>query len=145
METKKTFIQSWSETIAHERQMYEKSKILKKAQYKTPFFYVFFILYMSVCMKMSLLIADSELEEIKQQFPYYFAALIVIFALQIYRGRRDSVILMMQKETIEDQKKLIEEKQREIIDSITYAKRIQRALITSETYIDKNLKRLEKK
>jgi hypothetical protein len=144
METKKTFIQNWSETIAHERQMYEKSKVLKKAQYKTPFFYVFFILYMSVCMKMSLLIADGELEEIKHQFPYYFAALIAIFALQIYRGRRDSVILMMQKETIEEQKKLIEEKQREIIDSITYAKRIQRALITSETYIDKNLKKLVK-
>ncbi len=40
------------------------------------------------------------------------------------------------------QKKLIEEKQREILDSIRYAKRIQKSLLPTETYIERNLKRL---
>jgi tetratricopeptide (TPR) repeat protein len=42
------------------------------------------------------------------------------------------------------QKKLVEEKQKEILDSIYYARRIQRALITNEKYIDRALKNLRK-
>ena len=42
-------------------------------------------------------------------------------------------------------KELIEEKQKEIIDSIYYARRIQRALLTSEKYIERNLNKLIKK
>jgi len=36
----------------------------------------------------------------------------------------------------------VEEHQKEIIDSITYARRIQRSLLPTEKYIDKNLNRL---
>ncbi|MBC7862983.1 MAG: tetratricopeptide repeat protein [Bacteroidia bacterium] len=39
------------------------------------------------------------------------------------------------------QKYIIEEKQREILDSIRYAKRIQNALLTSEKYIERVLRR----
>jgi hypothetical protein len=39
---------------------------------------------------------------------------------------------------------IIEEKQKEILDSIKYARRIQSALITSEKYIYKNLNKLHK-
>lgn len=42
------------------------------------------------------------------------------------------------------QKVMIEEKQREIIDSIRYAKRIQRSMLTSEKQIEKILDRLKK-
>ena len=38
-----------------------------------------------------------------------------------------------------------EEKQKEILDSIYYARRIQRALITPEFYINKSLNRLNVK
>lgn len=38
---------------------------------------------------------------------------------------------------------LIEEKQKEILDSIRYAKRIQQSLLPTEKYIDKTLKRLK--
>ena len=48
----------------------------------------------------------------------------------------------MRKHLVEKQKELVEEKQKEIIDSINYASRIQRALITSERYIEKSLNRL---
>jgi tetratricopeptide (TPR) repeat protein len=43
---------------------------------------------------------------------------------------------------IEKQKLLVEVKQKEILDSIYYARRIQNALITSEYYFSKNLERL---
>jgi hypothetical protein len=43
---------------------------------------------------------------------------------------------------VEKQKDMMEEKQKEILASIHYAKRIQRALITSEKYIERNLERL---
>lgn len=43
---------------------------------------------------------------------------------------------------ITHQKHIIEEKQKEILDSIYYASRIQKALMTSERYFDKNLNRL---
>lgn len=39
-----------------------------------------------------------------------------------------------------EQKELIEEKQKEIVDSINYAKRIQRALLASDQMLDSNLK-----
>ena len=47
-----------------------------------------------------------------------------------------------QKKIIEQQKHVIEEKQKEMLDSIHYAKRIQRALLTSEKYIHRKMKEL---
>jgi hypothetical protein len=44
-----------------------------------------------------------------------------------------------QKKIIQQQKHIVDEKQKEILDSIYYAQRIQRALLTPERYIDKNL------
>jgi hypothetical protein len=42
------------------------------------------------------------------------------------------------------QKKIVEEHQKEIIDSINYASRIQKALMPNEKFIDKNIKRIKK-
>ena len=46
---------------------------------------------------------------------------------------------------ISEQKKLVEEKQKDILDSIHYAKRIQQSLLPTEKYIQHSLKRLKKK
>ncbi len=43
------------------------------------------------------------------------------------------------REISEQQKHIVEKKQKEIVDSITYAKRIQTALLTSDEYIKNNL------
>ena len=43
-----------------------------------------------------------------------------------------------------EQKQMIEEKQKEILDSIRYAKRIQNALLPHEKYIERNLDELNK-
>lgn len=66
---------------------------------------------------------------------------IAIVAIVVIRSLR---ITRKQKQIIERQKQTVEEKQKEILDSIHYARRIQRSLLTSEIYIEKSLKRLHK-
>ena len=63
--------------------------------------------------------------------------LVIAFAIFVYRS-----FLQKQKINLEilEQKQIIEEKQKEILDSIHYAKRIQTALLPSEKYIQKSLK-----
>jgi serine phosphatase RsbU (regulator of sigma subunit) len=46
-----------------------------------------------------------------------------------------NVLIETQKAEVEQQKAIIEESQKEIVDSIHYAQRIQRAVITSDSYI----------
>ncbi|MBI2279960.1 MAG: tetratricopeptide repeat protein [Bacteroidetes bacterium] len=65
--------------------------------------------------------------------------LILLFSLILINR---FVLIKRQKTVIEKQKDIVEEKQKEILDSIRYAKRIQDALLTSQGYIERNLKRL---
>lgn len=67
--------------------------------------------------------------------------LVLVFAGFVFRTLR---ITRKQKALIEHQKLLVEEHQKGIIDSITYAKRIQKALLPTEKYIEKNMNRLKK-
>jgi tetratricopeptide (TPR) repeat protein len=75
-------------------------------------------------------------------------ALICGIALLAYRGYRSkqkaNEIILRQKAEVEKQKDLIQEKQTEILDSIHYARRIQRSLIASEKYVNSTLKRMMK-
>jgi len=75
--------------------------------------------------------------------------LSLLLAFFIFRGlkaqRKANDIISKQKEEVHRQKEIVEEKQKEIIDSITYAKRIQTALLTSERYMEKALNRLNPK
>lgn len=65
--------------------------------------------------------------------------LVLIFSLIVLRSYRQK---QKANREIARQKAIIEEKQKEILDSIHYAGRIQRALITSEKYIARQLNRL---
>ncbi len=66
---------------------------------------------------------------------FFGLLLVIVFAIFIFRSLK----------TTKEQKLIIEEKQKEILDSIKYAKRIQSALLPGEKYIQKNLDRLNKK
>jgi type VI protein secretion system component VasK len=74
--------------------------------------------------------------------------MVATLAIFIWRGYRQkqkaNVIITKQKQEVEEQKHLIEEKQKEILDSIQYARRIQRSLLTSEKYIARHLSKLLK-
>ena len=67
------------------------------------------------------------------------ALAVAIVAIIVIRSLR---ITKKQKQIIETQKLMVEEKQKEILDSIRYAKRIQDSLLPSKNYIERNLKRL---
>ncbi len=67
--------------------------------------------------------------------------LVIGFAGYVFKTLR---VTRKQKLLIEIKSREVEEKQKEILDSIHYAKRIQTALIPSEKYIHKSLNRLKK-
>jgi tetratricopeptide (TPR) repeat protein len=79
-----------------------------------------------------------------------FFAGFIFRSLQTTRKQKDIIeiqkdLVEKQKKEVEHQKHIVEEHQKEIIDSITYAKRIQMALLPTERYIDVNLKKLNKR
>lgn len=82
-------------------------------------------------------------------------ALALLLILAVYRSyrlkKKDNIIIRAQKQEvelknsiIEHQKAIVEEKQKEILDSIHYAKRIQTSLLPNEKYITRVLGRLKK-
>jgi tetratricopeptide (TPR) repeat protein len=91
--------------------------------------------------------AKSKEEKRKQDLILYAVSFVLffifIFAILLYRGYRlkqkANKELGVKNETIEAQKHEVEEKQKEILDSIKYAKRIQTALLPSEKYIARKL------
>ena len=89
------------------------------------------------------IIAKETLKQKEKERNYFIAGfgLVIILALFILRGYKQK---QKANEVITEQKKLVDEKQKEILDSIHYAKRIQTALITSEKYIERNLNNLNK-
>ena len=74
--------------------------------------------------------------------------LMLILAFVVYRGysnkKKSNEIITAQKQEVELQRDIIEEKQKEIIDSIYYARRIQKSLLPTEKYIQKVFSRLKK-
>jgi tetratricopeptide (TPR) repeat protein len=80
---------------------------------------------------------------------------VAVLALVIFRSlwlnkKKNKIIteqkleVEKQRDIVERQKHLVEEHQKEILDSIRYAKRIQLALLPSKKYIAKSLDRLKK-
>lgn len=97
----------------------------------------------------------SRKQKVIITFVAFGLLLLLIFAAFVFRSlrvtRRQKDLINSQKELVEHQKKeverqknILEEKQKEIIDSITYARRIQRSLFPTELYLEKTLNRLKK-
>ena len=92
-----------------------------------------------------------QLKQEKTQRYALFGGVVLLIAFGIFMYNRFKVtqkqknIIALQKEETERQKSLIEEHQKEIIDSIMYARRIQQALLPNDSYIVKTMKRLNKK
>jgi hypothetical protein len=89
--------------------------------------------------------AIAAAESKKQKIVLYSISvtliLVMIFAVYAYRN-----FLQKKKanKEITRQKHIIEEKQKEIVASIYYAKRIQQSLLMQEKTLEKNLQRLKK-
>jgi serine phosphatase RsbU (regulator of sigma subunit) len=87
-------------------------------------------------------------ETIKQQKTFsYFTIVGLLLALGlaffIFTGfkkqRKANAIISKQKEEVQKQKTIVEEKHKEITDSINYAERIQRSFLASAELLDHNL------
>jgi tetratricopeptide (TPR) repeat protein len=74
---------------------------------------------------------------------------VCLFSFFIFRSlqknKEANRIISAQKKEVEHQKQMVDEKQKEILDSIHYAKRIQTALISSEKYVERSIERLRSK
>lgn len=90
------------------------------------------------------IITKEALKQKEKERNYFIIgfSLLAIFAFILFRGYKQK---QKANELITFQKQLLEQKQKEIIDSIEYAKRIQLSILPNENYIHKNIKRLNKK
>jgi tetratricopeptide (TPR) repeat protein len=93
---------------------------------------------------------SSKLKQERAQFWFLVCGLSFVVCSLLFVVNRFR-ITQKQKKIIEEQKVQVDiafaklhEKNREVLDSIYYARRIQRALLTSEKYIIRNLKQLSK-
>jgi tetratricopeptide (TPR) repeat protein len=84
------------------------------------------------------LINDARIKQEQTQRYALYGGLAIVFIFSFFLYRRFRVT-KKQNVIIREQKKVVEEKQKEIIDSIHYAKRIQQALLPNEKYIERTL------
>jgi len=86
-------------------------------------------------------LANEELKQKELQRNYFIIGFILLALLAgfIFRGYREK---QKTNNIITIQKNLVEGKQKEIIDSIMYAKRIQQSLLPTEKFVHKTIKRL---
>ncbi len=91
-------------------------------------------------------LAATEMK--KQQVIRYAVSgilvLVILFTMFLYNRfrlihKQKNIIEVKEKET-QHQKDLVDEKQKEIIESITYAKRLQEAILPPQEFIDKHIK-----
>jgi tetratricopeptide (TPR) repeat protein len=90
------------------------------------------------------LLAKAELNQREKERNYFIAgfALVIVLAGFIFRSYRQKQKANL---IITQQKHEVEESRKEILDSIHYAKRIQKAHLPTQNYIEKNLNRLQNK
>ncbi|MFN3916797.1 MAG: tetratricopeptide repeat protein [Flavobacteriales bacterium] len=81
-------------------------------------------------------LAEKKRQQLYTALIAAIALAVTVIALIAYRALK---ITKKQKDVIEDQKHLIEEKHREITDSINYAERIQRSFLATKELLDRNL------
>ena len=83
---------------------------------------------------------EVKSEKLRQQL-YTLMALIILLVVSVFSFLlfKRFKLTQKQKNVIENQKKLVEEKQTEITDSIQYAKRIQTTLLAHKEFLSKHL------
>ena len=95
---------------------------------------------------------DAEISNREKTITYFIFGLIAFCILTIFVIRSNILrkqtnkelakqkdIISLQKDEVENQKHLVDEKQKEIIESITYAKRLQEAILPSQEFINKHV------
>lgn len=98
-----------------------------------------------------LLAREVKLKHDRMQFWFLvcglsFVAAGLVFVINRFRiTKKQKKVIELQKEQVDHAYERLAEKNKEVLDSIYYARRIQRALITNETYFTRTLNRLTRK
>jgi serine phosphatase RsbU (regulator of sigma subunit)/Tfp pilus assembly protein PilF len=129
---------------------YKRGRVLKdsmksdeniKAYTETQLKYSFYKQQMRDSLNYMVTVSKQE-EQLKAEktiryFSFSAIAIFMILLFFLFKGYKEKKIA---NRIILKQKELVEEKQKEVIDSITYAKRIQTALLAGEKLLKENLK-----
>ncbi len=99
------------------------------------------ILFFVIMMSAVLFAPQVQRDFILRYMNVFTLLFLTIMYQRIRKTKRE---LIDKNREIELQKQLIEEKQKEILDSLHYAKRIQTSLLPTDKYIERNLKQLNK-
>jgi serine phosphatase RsbU (regulator of sigma subunit)/Tfp pilus assembly protein PilF len=100
--------------------------------------------------EIELLNKDNIIQQIKidkqqAQKSWFIIGLIILTTLLAYlyksylQKQKTNTLITSQKKEVENKNHIIEEKQKEIVDSIHYAKRIQTALLANKDLVDSNI------
>ena len=87
-------------------------------------------------------LAKEAQEEVMTLFVWIGIILAILSLVMVFAyldKRKNSLLILKQKEEVEHQKELLEEKNREVTDSIFYAKRLQQAILPPIHQIQKAL------
>lgn len=91
--------------------------------------------------------AELTMRKNRQYALFGGLGLVIVFAGFMYNRfkitQKQKAIIELQKTEVEAQKNIVDEKQKELLDSINYAERIQKAHLPTHAYIAKNLERLK--
>ncbi|MBK7669428.1 MAG: hypothetical protein IPJ32_20045 [Sphingobacteriaceae bacterium] len=91
--------------------------------------------------------AELTMRKNRQYALFGGLGLVIVFAGFMYNRfkitQKQKAIIELQKTEVEAQKNIVDEKQKELLDSINYAVRIQKAHFPTQAYIAKNLERLK--
>jgi serine phosphatase RsbU (regulator of sigma subunit) len=115
--------------------LFEKMTVLKT--YFISVTSIFFILFVYMKGRAGIIIFPEDMKKAQEMIGIFnlFTLFFVTIVFFLF-FKRDNVLF---QKMILEQKKLVQEKQKEIIDSITYAKRIQEAILPPQHYWLKNL------
>lgn len=87
--------------------------------------------------------AETEKQTTQRNYFILGFLMMLILVVFVFRGYRQkqkaNEIIAEQKHEVEIQKNLIEEKQKEIVDSISYAKRLQQAILPPMSFVKQHL------
>jgi len=88
--------------------------------------------------------ADAGKKSTQRNFFIVGFGLMFLSTFLVLKGynqkKKANIIISEQKKEVENQKHIVDEKQKEILDSIHYAKRIQSTLMTSKEFISNNVR-----
>jgi hypothetical protein len=89
----------------------------------------------------SLIIVESNVteEDYKSIFQYFLLFILFVAGFVVQKTRKTNRTITKQKEELDIQKAIIEEKQKEILDSIEYALRIQTAILPPQKIVKQYL------